>query len=696
MRIIIYQLRGVKMKKIFFLCLILIVLFSFASVSASDINDTTIVNYINKNQDSSVIQSTQSENTFSDLNKTINDDNLSIIYLNQNYKYDHSSDYNFSKGIEIKKNVTINGNGHIIDGNNQARIFKVSKGNVIFNNITFINGKENNGGAISGTLILYNNSPIYQIQAFNCQFINNTATGSGGAVYRVSTVNCIFINNSARFNGGAICYGNSSNCTFINNFASESGGSMFIAKYQGLNFNNNYFYNSSSKSGGAIFFKGGIVDGNSYSKIKNCTFVNCYSSYDGGAIFASEFDEDSLRILNLHISDCEFNNCYSTNRSGGAIYWGSYNGICNNCNFLNCFSNISGGAIRCNFDFDLNYCSFINCISKNGGGFYADLNADQSILNKCLFKNCSAEECGGALFLRSDNIKLNNNMFIYNYAYNGGAVYFDEISNNCTLYNCSIFNNSAKTMGGALYVNGHLHEVINCNFKFNTALYDDDYNINTNVINCSGHLENHSIIWIHRNSGGIYNSSFNRISSKIISSSLTTVYNIKNYLIINLKDDKNNPIINAPILININGLKSINSDNYGKVKMLINGIIPKRYSVIIKFNGNDDYEQSTKTITVVVKKATPKLTAKAKTFTKSVKTKKYTITLKNNLNKVMKNTKVTIKVNKKTYTAKTNKKGIATFKITKLNKKGTFKSIITYAGDKYYNKVTKSVNIKVK
>ena len=62
----------------------------------------------------------------------------------------------------------------------------------------------------------------------------------------------------------------------------------------------------------------------------------------------------------------------------------------------------------------------------------------------------------------------------------------------------------------------------------------------------------------------------------------------------------------------------------------------------------------------------------------------------------MKNTKVTIKVNKKTYSAKTNSKGVATFKITKLTKKGTFKSIITYKGDKYYNKVTKIVNIKVK
>ena len=62
----------------------------------------------------------------------------------------------------------------------------------------------------------------------------------------------------------------------------------------------------------------------------------------------------------------------------------------------------------------------------------------------------------------------------------------------------------------------------------------------------------------------------------------------------------------------------------------------------------------------------------------------------------MKNTKVTIKVNKRTYTAKTNAKGQATFKITKLTKTGTFKSVITYAGSSYYNKVTKTVNIVCK
>ena len=61
----------------------------------------------------------------------------------------------------------------------------------------------------------------------------------------------------------------------------------------------------------------------------------------------------------------------------------------------------------------------------------------------------------------------------------------------------------------------------------------------------------------------------------------------------------------------------------------------------------------------------------------------------------MNKVKVTIKVNGKTYTAVTNKNGKATFKITKLTKKGTFKSVITYKGNSLYKKVTKTVKIKI-
>ena len=62
----------------------------------------------------------------------------------------------------------------------------------------------------------------------------------------------------------------------------------------------------------------------------------------------------------------------------------------------------------------------------------------------------------------------------------------------------------------------------------------------------------------------------------------------------------------------------------------------------------------------------------------------------------MKKAKVTLKVKGKTYSAKTNNKGKATFKITKLTKKGTYKATIKYNGDKYYKKSNKNIKIKIK
>ena len=57
---------------------------------------------------------------------------------------------------------------------------------------------------------------------------------------------------------------------------------------------------------------------------------------------------------------------------------------------------------------------------------------------------------------------------------------------------------------------------------------------------------------------------------------------------------------------------------------------------------------------------------------------------------------ITLKVKGKTYKAKTNNKGKATFKIKNLKKKGTFKATIKFKGNKYYKAATKKVKIKIK
>ncbi|WP_405273296.1 Ig-like domain-containing protein, partial [Methanobrevibacter sp.] len=182
----------------------------------------------------------------------------------------------------------------------------------------------------------------------------------------------------------------------------------------------------------------------------------------------------------------------------------------------------------------------------------------------------------------------------------------------------------------------------------------------------------------------------------LTANSVSVVYGYNKDMVIYLMDSDGIPIPGKEIYIKlVSGSKYYvyygDTGSSGAIRLSTKGIDPGTYIVYIS-------SENCKPITakMIIKKAAVKLTANAKTFKKSVKTKKYTITLKNNLNKVMKNTKVTLKVNGKTYSAKTNSKGQATFKITKLTKKGKFTAIVKYGGSKFYNSKTVKPKITVK
>ena len=185
-------------------------------------------------------------------------------------------------------------------------------------------------------------------------------------------------------------------------------------------------------------------------------------------------------------------------------------------------------------------------------------------------------------------------------------------------------------------------------------------------------------------------------STNLSAANVTATYKVNKYLVIKLTDSHGNPLANSTVTVDLNGAKNYTSDEKGQVKVKVSNLVPKTYTAKITFAGNNNYLGSEASAKVVVKKTTPKITAKAKTFKTTTKTKKYTIILKDNTGKAIKNAKVTLKVNGKTYKATTNSKGKATFKITKLTKKGTFKATVTYKANKYYKKVTKMVKIKVK
>ena len=188
-----------------------------------------------------------------------------------------------------------------------------------------------------------------------------------------------------------------------------------------------------------------------------------------------------------------------------------------------------------------------------------------------------------------------------------------------------------------------------------------------------------------------------KVATKLTASKVTATYNVAKKLVITLKDANGKALANKKVTVKVGTIsKTLKTNSKGQVSLNVATLVPKTYTATVKFAGDNDYLASSVSPKVVVSKAKPKITAKAKTFKVKVKTKKYTVTLKNNKGKVLKKVKLTLKVGKKTYKATTNSKGKATFKITKLTKKGKYTATVKFAGSKYYKAISKKVKITVK
>jgi predicted outer membrane repeat protein len=96
-----------------------------------------------------------------------------LLVLDRDYIYVNGS----NKGILISKSITIDGNGHTLNGNKLSRMFNISADNVVIKNINFINGNaygkyfSNDAG---GGAIYWNGANGY---LENCNFTNNSGNG---------------------------------------------------------------------------------------------------------------------------------------------------------------------------------------------------------------------------------------------------------------------------------------------------------------------------------------------------------------------------------------------------------------------------------------------------------------------------------------------------------------------------------------
>ena len=495
-------------KKLIIFCLILVLFSTISFVSANDVNATnqnalstadsvshasnTEVNNLESGSADNGLLNVENNDTvlkesnifsFSELNtKIANTATGGTLELEEGEVYINNDNY-ANTGILINKKITINGNGAVIDANGKGRIFQITGGNVVLNNITFINGEINQGGAIywNGATGIVNNSvfkyntatqhggAIYWNKATgtvdNCTFLGNIATSYGSAIYwNQDTGKLINSNFTENYAGqGAVRWAGTggiiSNNIFKKNYATAYGGA--IRTDNAVTIINNEFIENTSPNGGDI-----MTASNHKVIIDNCSFYGSRASSSGGSIH--QYDGQ------LNIVDSVFNTTYAV--GGGAIYTRNYGTNRLNLNISNTnFTMVETGASHGTVKFDANAlftiddCYFINnTASVSGNAVGAGIYITRTTNNTTLVSNCH--------FINNTGAR--------------GVLYFDGIGNikDCTFIGNKADSTSTLNSGNCIYLT-KISYLSGCDFINNTGvkpiIYINNANINYTISDCN-------------------------------------------------------------------------------------------------------------------------------------------------------------------------------------------------------------------
>lgn len=196
-----------------------------------------------------------------------------------------------------------------------------------------------------------------------------------------------------------------------------------------------------------------------------------------------------------------------------------------------------------------------------------------------------------------------------------------------------------------------------------------------------------------------------KASAKITAKKLTTYYKGGKYFTLKVTNTKNNkPIyaakVNIKLFISKNRYYNYNGNTgmNGELRLSVDNLKPGTYKVVIAGADNKNFAAKEITSKIIIKKAPAKFTPKKITAKKGAK-KYFKVTVKNKkTKKVIPGVKIKVKVytgkKAKSYTVKTNSKGIAKLSTAKL-KVGKHKVVITSA-NKYVTAKKAKSTIKIK
>ena len=365
------------------------------------------------------------------------------LTLNQNVAMTTKEAADFTNGITINKDITIDGKGHTIDAKTLGRIFSIGEGfTVTLTNATLINGKATEGGAI------YNDGSL---TLSDVKLSDNAADSYGGAVFNngelvvsdsVFDSNDIVNRGSASVDyGGAAIYNwkegtlKVTNSNFTNNIKNYKNGDNLVgaittignATVIGSNFVNN-----SGRWGGAISATGAELRKNSSTLTVSNTIFKDNSALYAGAVY--------IWGSNYNIADCVFDN--NTAFGKGNMTPNNNNGGALVVSQVSRFNEPITGTISGS--------KFINNKAQYGGAAY--FNKGFVTITDSVFENNVATAEGGAVGFSHASVKdlvvsINNSSFVGNKAPVAGAI-FTNVDSKIT--NSNFINNSAAKIGGAI------------------------------------------------------------------------------------------------------------------------------------------------------------------------------------------------------------------------------------------------------
>lgn len=262
-----------------------------------------------------------------------------------------------------------------------------------------------------------------------------------------------------------IGFQNGTNSAVQQNFAN---GLMTVSN---CSFKNFVLPINSFESGGGQSAGGGVYIINGNANIDHCTFDSC-SGQTGGAVkyFGSSVGS---------ITNCTFTNnsvqrwMRGTNSfagDGGAVSIDDTFAI-SNCTFKNNSSEITGGAVSCNFFTNGPSATITDCVfdGNHSGGLSGALGGINYNVSSCRFTNNRADYIGGAIYHRGgfDTISITSCTFAGNSSAYGGTVFEDQewgqTDATCPIQNCIFWGDSVDNplYGGAEFA--HADAVVGFN-----------------------------------------------------------------------------------------------------------------------------------------------------------------------------------------------------------------------------------------